>query len=1211
MEHYPKVLIQQLAPFVKLEVAKSLESSPVAECFSKNIAQFNISGKVWDNSIIKNRLLNVRYVVEVVKESQNAHSLPVKTVSQEEHSVLSPFNVDSDLFPNGILSPKWFLKYAQDLPFAFIKTMLLSQDPAEDDDLVKQINSLKMYYNSQNVKFVVILVSQSEDADVDLRVDHLRNATNLPRLTGLLHLHNTDETLARDSELVITTLFANLKSAAVDFYSNIEYKINQRNKKYYTCPSTQGIDSDIEITPKALETRNLIKQAMINQLTNPRNLEQALKLLELSYQNLVELLRDDFANKIQQFTKVSAHDLNLFYQYRQLCDIIAFHIVRGYFSLEDPITALKKHKTHIANILSIVWVEGNASLQNYSDNWVAIQYEWLAQLMLLVPPSVLKDLQILTKRSSKAQSLPYYGGLKILGKYSFDIITSPTLGFLKSVYFLKKVKQTEPGQYAYLFEDMTSKEIKMRIINLLEKSVNATVLLPLAISDDQIESLSFLLYINWLVAEEFYLLSDDDSIKKAVEFYESSLANSAIEKWAGVSSVILQKLIMCYDKLKDLKNELINILKLAKVSDKGHLAMVSKNEKLLDNEDIHNTSLDDDAKSLGNLIDCHALVLSKDNSEAYMFDKCQVQLTLKNNLNVDLVEKFLPTGSRAKLVVEQLDLSIARLDGKQTSKRTVTLKHEVTDQLSFYSELDLQSSDIHHYIGKANLELDSNSGISRLIQFDQVFQKTGLYEIQSLKTQLKLVITLNNKTYDLTKLEVIDLDTNPFSVSTHHNTLYTPIPGREANKLEDLAKKWFRITTTNSRRIKVSPLRPDLEASIDGEIPSNLFLGEKVIIPVRIKYKSPQNQLVKYKKLSVLLSAKISWEKNDLDVDVTTQISWNGLKDDEALDLQGSVTDSRHEAVYSLNVSLLSPPNGDFEHAKAKLLLNFRTIVSEETGEVEEEEDESIYDANTYEIPILAKPFQASCVICPRCRTDGLDMPSPFLISEALEDATIMPVATRLWLVEYTLKALNQSDLLIVGSEINVKAKNPEVVVEAIQDSESLGTVSSQLVTTRSKTGFTHRNASVSASISVKWKRNGSELVNTYTSEEVEIVLPLSDPRVLVNIDAEDKGKAKIQYILENPTSRIFMFTTQLDEGEGWSFEDDRNLLPLKQPAFPVLPFTQHIMEYYWQYENEQWVKVPNLRVFDVQYKVGLPLLSVSESIVMRENRLFWKSTGV
>lgn len=78
-----------------------------------------------------------------------------------------------------------------------------------------------------------------------------------------------------------------------------------------------------------------------------------------------------------------------------------------------------------------------------------------------------------------------------------------------------------------------------------------------------------------------------------------------------------------------------------------------------------------------------------------------------------------------------------------------------------------------------------------------------------------------------------------------------------------------------------------------------------------------------------------------------------------------------------------------------------------------------------------------------------------------------------------------------------------------------------------------------------------------------------------------------------------------------------KNIVPLIQPPFPVLPFSRHYMDFIGEYlpalegmsdSNSNLgcgsesgcglgLKLPKFKVFDVQYKVTLPIVSVLKDI--------------
>lgn len=124
MDIYNQLLLQQLAPFVKVNYSECL--ADITSQLRSNFDKYNISNSAWDNSILKNRLLATNYIIEFT-ESWDI-SVPLKQPlpdgeedrTSEVHSIFSPFNPSSDIYPNGIISENWFKKYICDLPCSYI-----------------------------------------------------------------------------------------------------------------------------------------------------------------------------------------------------------------------------------------------------------------------------------------------------------------------------------------------------------------------------------------------------------------------------------------------------------------------------------------------------------------------------------------------------------------------------------------------------------------------------------------------------------------------------------------------------------------------------------------------------------------------------------------------------------------------------------------------------------------------------------------------------------------------------------------------------------------------------------------------------------------------------------------------------------------------------------------------------------------------------------
>lgn len=1234
MENYNPLFLQQLVPLLFFQIE---ESSEVVSNLVKTFDQFNIKDAIWDNSIIKNRLLNIKYRIKVIEAPE--YQLPEgakRKTNEDEHSIISPFNTKSDLFPNGILSEKWFKKYIEDLPFASIVTFKLGQAIENDDELAERINSLKNAYQESRVNLVVIIVSDSEDINADDdRINKLRQATGLPKLTGLIYLNTCPDTVRRDSEILVSSILSNLKSVAVDFYSSIENKVKQRHKKYYSCPSTSNIDTKIELTPMFLETRNLIKQGILHQLSHPHNLESSLKFLEYAYQDMIELSRDSFANLINE-DSVSRHDLLLYEQFRTFIDVIAFHIVRGYLSLEEPISALKKHKAHIINVLDILG--GNNGDNN---NWVSIQYQWLAELMKLVPISILNSLNIkgYKKKSKNSKVFKIFGGVQFHETHDYDLITSPEFVFLKSAEYCTE-SSGKKNALKYLSDSRDLETVSKRKIMLL---LNAKECLQndgsLSSSSDGHSNLQSMdQYISWLIAYEYSKLSDEDSLAKVIEYYELCLSEAQFGD-SRISEIVLQNLLKHYSNSKNSKKALSTILRLSSNPfTSGNLhSQININGFDSNTIDLH----DLDGKGI-KLVDADALLLSENYekvgpNECSLYESCVCQITFKPLIYLQHLKALLSEGhddTQVRLSIKKCEVKFVKqgeTSGSSAYKDVVMVQNLILSS-DFLQNIEVNENG-NTLDGEFNIMFSDSDdeNACKVLQFSQVSQKAGSYMIGSIGLDIEINVSSNEKELKLTRKDKIAIDDENLANVSHHKWMYS---GTADSKLQ---KKAVRLYSQSPHVIRVLPLKPDVTITMKSSVANPIIVGERISIPFRIQYKSPKNQKVSYKKILLAPKVKIISDGQDQGFisPLTTQVNWDELKDDEPLSLKSLVSSDEESKTHNLNISILnSSINGD-DNAIAlnnmfRVSIDLKTLVSEEGDDNHDDDSLAIYDTADYTLPVISSPFDCKFSISPRYRNeDTADMPCPFILSPDSEDSSShdkvsnysMPIATRLWmgklsLVDNLAQTNEDNKLQIEEAKFNIKSKNSELVVETV-DLETISKNSiTQLFTTRSKNGFSHRNVMVNASVNIKWKREDSDSISEFKSIEWQIVLPLSDPRVLLALEFKDTNMAKFKYIIENPTPRIFMFTTQLSTDEinddiEWQFDDDRNVVPLRQSAFPVLPFNRNIIEFYAKLTNntsQRLIALPQFKVYDVHYKVTLPTLAVCENVVVKNNNsLYWQ----
>lgn len=1254
MEFYNQDFLQQLAPLIVVERPELIPGDVIKQ-LSLNFEKSSISKSYWDNSIIKNRLLSTKYIIEYVSNEEEQYKLISihKNKNQSEHSINSPFNLKSDLFPNGILSRKWFDKYLKDLPFAFITISELPDNPEEDLELSSRLLSLKNKYHQNNIKFITILVTDSVDPEEDDdRVNKLRQLTNLPKLSGILHLHNSPKTLQRDSEILVASLLSNLKNAATDFYSGIEYKIKQRNKKYYSCPSTKDIETSIELTPDFLETRNMIKQAMIHQLTYPHNLESSIKLLELSYEHVILLLRD-IAGTLYSSNEVFQHDIELFKQIRNLIDILAFHIVRGYLSIEEPALALRKHQAHITNVLDIISYDRNLKSNN---NWLSIQYQWIAELMNLVPKSLMFNVhsKAFRKKAKNMKLIEFYGGIKFLDQFRFDVFTNPGFLYLKAAGLLSSNTSKFQSQLSFLEYVDDVSVIAKRKIELLKHSKEAFKYIETDSKsnngdENQNEYHNFTNYINWLVAEEYMNLGNEQyNMENAIRFYQDILVENASESnvpalgsWFKFSSLIYQKLLNCFFVIGDTKGILSTVISLSLVS-KSPKYVIATPIPLLNAFKEDNLQLDLEGRQF-NFFDLDVLLVDEGskNNETFVYDNITTQLVFNPKVNLEVLRSLIQDDISSILlkinsveVLHSISLNDVILYNAKGINGPKILQNKI--------EFNKKSNNME---GKVGLEFDSQNPI--VIQYSQRADRAGMYLVQSIKLTPSIEIVSKGRTITLNKTErlVFDEIENTRSLYSHHKNFYSiPHSSESVHGINDLLTSSIRLSNKLSHCIKISPLKPDVSVTMSANNLNSIILGEKIILPFSINYTSPKQH--KFECESIFLSLKVSIVSNQKDADLgdlmTFRNNWESLKDDEVLNLKELVDQEGGSKSQKLFLSIhCSPQNRiKIQQNSYRVVIDLKTIVHysgiEDTknDNAYENDQMSIYDTASYTFPIINEPFESKFVISPRYRSgNGIsDMPNPFVLLESptsQEQNHSMPIATRFWMGKLeladnfsTYDREKNEKLKIILCSFQIKSKNPGLIIDLVEEAQKKKEyVINQYFTTRSKHGMTHRNVSLVVTALVKWCReNNQDTVNEFESEDWEIVLPLSDPRVLMDLerDGDAEDRVKLKYVLENPTPRIFTFSTQMvenaeDEEVSWKFDDERNETPLKQAPFAVLAFTRHAMNFYSQYscpelspEKIRVVRLPQFRVLDVDYKISLPSLSVNEQVLIENNTLYW-----
>lgn len=1189
MDYYNKSQIQQLAPLLTICYEDKNKFSSAIDHLILLIQECNISGKSWDNCILKNRIFTGKYIVRVESTEKAIEDDIKKTKSTENHhSILSPFNPNSDLFPNGILSEKWFLKYTRHLPFAVINFHTLENDTELANVLAKNRDR----YHSLGVKYVAILLSDSDPVADQDRVDALRVASGLPRLTGLFYLNSAAATVDRDAKVLAAALIGNLRAPAADFYAAVEAHIKQRSKKYYNVsPGGQTtVETSIELNPRFLEIRNMVKLAMVLQFLHPNNVELALPLLETSYERLIDLM-DELSLKFFPHDNLPlAHDSALYAQFRNLLDIIAFHLVRGYFSTEEPIAALRKHQAHLANVVD--FGKPFHSLQELAV-WTSIQYHWLADLMVLVPNSIILPLNVSSVSKKNVilhnKAIPYFGGFSFHDSFVSRIITHPSLVYLKS-YTLLLPLETDLVKFPPHVTPTNFLQLKLQLLD----SAAACA-----------DSLGLQMYIRWLTAEEMFSAGD---FHAAVDHYRAILSPNQLLLPSAAYELVKCRLSESLMNLDDEKGLYESFLSLS-ITGKA-----SANYSPLKRAPSKNIELTLPLTESAFSVD--AVMYNENlNDVFYAYDKVVTQISLQLLVQLSVLRTLLD-GEQATVSIKKIEVNY--------EGRTVVLKQKSDSNDGRKQSIDSndgekQKSDsdgkrlCRVHLGQES-EYEADLGQNPVVQLVDQVSKAGKYKLESVEVFSNVqVTTAANHTVSFSHSDLHD-----FINKTH-----TP---HAIDVLGDSDKwKTLRFSRANAVECHVEPYKPAVSISFGGPQLQSILIGEKLELPVEITVpeKPPASSI--FSSLSIQQKSRIvTVEGGDQD-HLTAQTNWKLHKDEEPLSILEAFDKdgcNYEKGVYQLSVR--KPP---IFRADTGLVLQIDFELSATTAEAG---NLAQYAVASFEFPIITDPFGVKFSVSPRLRRDSsLDFPNPFVLSEnhSTEDDAAnanfsMPLPARAWCAEVEVDDpkghLDTNGIVVKNTRLTLSCKAAEILVEPLGQHRHDGLVTSHDFATRVRPHFAHhRNVQLTASAVVQWERAGSNVSNDFETDEWEVTLPLQDPGVflyLKNIDGDDV--IELHYVIENPTPRILTFTASLAteeaalNGYDWSFDALDNPLPLKQSAFPVLPFSRHDMVYQGTCrvsgDTTLQLQLPRLHVYDVNYKVSLATMPVEKDVIIKSHGLWY-----
>ncbi|CCH40761.1 hypothetical protein BN7_295 [Wickerhamomyces ciferrii] len=667
-------------------------------------------------------------------------------------------------------------------------------------------------------------------------------------------------------------------------------------------------------------------------------------------------------------------------------------------------------------------------------------------------------------------------------------------------------------------------------------------------------------FINFQIAEEYFANKEYES---SLKFYEISLdAIKDFNNWGFISSKIYYKLLICFLELGKHYAFIINLIEISLFDNQiQQLNNINDIKELINNEEklpkmlqnvnednlLINLSTDETFDILVGKVCFHEKIITLSNELAFQIE---IQSNLNEILGVVKFNELLVTfqGNNLNEILIKHDDSI-----KSNSVSYLKSNDKTDDNIPiFYTNLEFNPFEkkvFQFKLPTRKIGVNSCISISSILDYNKLFQ-------------IKLNIPLKNYNND-----------NINNLNSLHKWYHQ---GKSLNNYKI-------ISNLNPETYEVIPRIPKTKINI-GDIDDDEFgiVGEVFKIPVKILNNDHESI-----DLEMEISAKIGDEE--------IEIKW-----DDQGDGQLKLEDVEVDKEILKNINLKIPNFFTMENSIILIKLSYTFYVSKD-----------------YEVPIIKHltkkikiidPFKISISFLPRLLNESL--PNPFIINS---DDQAIPKPSRFWLASLIISNTLPLDLELIDETIVFKTTDDDMMINEFKD---------KLVTSREndenqdklisnhyigtsiiKDGTNYRNINFNSNLVVRYKRlNSDTVLQTFKNKIWKFSLPLLDPRVLLDVErpTNEDNNIKLIFMIENPTSRIFQFQLTLTDNSNFQITSG-----VKTQNVSILPITRQKFEFNLIPMNNGLLSLPQLTVYDLNYRVNLPTLLVSDEVQLKNKEIY------
>lgn len=295
------------------------------------------------------------------------------------HSPLSPLSPGSPVYPDGLLTPLWAIKYHEVIPSVFVSFFAFGsygdRNTSHDDLLKDEISRIKSFFDNSGyrTRFAAVLVgdeSALDTPDIDERLENIRRGARLEDKSTLFVIPSgaSPEEL---SELA-DSLLVSIQPLAMEFYRELARHARRKRDKGYTPPQFSLPDGRVQATLSASgwTTRYEYKLGLFAEYRNEWDV--ACK----SYANAIDGLFE--ANGLLQTVSCWSPRWN---ELRLFADTCTLRILRCLLRHNQSSVAVRRWRKYR---IQIQWLLNERGKGTMSYGWSAWESQWAKAMAELI-----------------------------------------------------------------------------------------------------------------------------------------------------------------------------------------------------------------------------------------------------------------------------------------------------------------------------------------------------------------------------------------------------------------------------------------------------------------------------------------------------------------------------------------------------------------------------------------------------------------------------------------------------------------------------------------------------------------------------------------------------------------------------------------------------------------------------------------------------------